>query len=171
MSLKKSLYISITLFCGILLMGFVLANDKDALHKRIFNITIFETKDGQPSKKSETDKIEFKNGKLYSYYLYEKFQYKWIKYRINKDSTYTDSTATQVRLLEVEASVTDDKNQTVIINFSTVEWDIEGTIKITKNDLLKKQMDFVGREKGGKPKKEKKKKNEPTKEDTTIKKE
>ena len=135
MCLKKSLYISIALFCGILFMGFVLVEDKDALHKRIFNITIFETKDGQPSKKSDVDKIEFKNGKLYSDYLYDKFQYKWIKYRINKDSTYIDSTATQVRLLEVEASVTDDKNQTVMINFSTVEWDIEGTIKITKNTI------------------------------------
>jgi glycine cleavage system aminomethyltransferase T len=61
-----------------------------------------------------------------------------------------------VRLLEVEASTTDEKNQTIFVNFNTVEWDAEGTIKITKNDKIKKQFDFVGREKGGKPKKEKK---------------
>ena len=61
-----------------------------------------------------------------------------------------------MRLLEVEASATDDKNQTIIINFNSVEWDFDGTIKITKNDKIKKQFDIVGREKGGKPKKEKK---------------
>lgn len=156
MSLKKSLFISLTLLCGILLMSFALGKEKDPLHKRIFNITIFEYKDGQPAKKGVSDKIEFKDGKLFSDYLFDKFQYKWIKYRINKDSIYTDSTDTEVRLLEVEASATDDKNQTILLNFNTVEWDIDGTIKITKNDKLKKQMDFIGREKGGKPKKEKK---------------
>jgi hypothetical protein len=170
MSLKKSLFISLTLFCGILLMGFALGKDKDPLHKRIFNITIFEYKDGQAAKKGVSDKIEFKDGKLFSDYLYDKFQYKWIKYRINKDSIYTDSTDTEVRFLEVEGSATDDKNQTILINFNTVEWDIDGTIKITKNDKIKKQMDFVGREKGGKPKKEKKKKDEANKEGTEVKK-
>ena len=58
----------------------------------------------------------------------------------------------------VEASATDEDNQTVTINFEQVEWDIDGTIKITKNDRLKRFYDFAGREKGGKPKKEKKKK-------------
>jgi hypothetical protein len=90
---------------------------------------------------------------LFSDYLYDKFQYKWLKYRINKDSIFTDSTDTEVRLLEVEATVTDEANQTVNISFSVQEWDIEGGIKITKNDKLKRAFDFVGREKGGKPKK------------------
>ena len=44
------------------------------------------------------------------------------------------------------------------INFESQEWDLDGTIKITKNDKLKKYFDFVGREKGGKPKKVKVKK-------------
>ena len=37
--------------------------------------------------------------------------------------------------------------------FDQVEWDIDGEIRLTKNDKLKKFFDFVGREKGGKPKK------------------
>jgi len=158
MSLKKIVFLSLTLVFGVMLMSFVLGKEKDPLHKRIFNLTLFEIKDGQPAKKGATDKIEFKDGKLFSDFLYDKFQYKWIKYRINRDSIYTDSTDTEVRLLEVEASATDDKNQTITINFNTVEWDLEGTVKITKNDKLKKQYDIIGREKGGKPKKEKKKK-------------
>lgn len=134
--------------------------EKDPLHKRTFNITLNEVKDGQPSKKSISDQLTFKDGKLFSDFLNEKFQYKWIKYRINKDSIYTDETGIEVRYLEVEASATDETNQTVIIDFHTVEWDIEGSIKITKNDKLKKYFEMVGREKGGKPKKEKKKSEE-----------
>jgi len=58
----------------------------------------------------------------------------------------------------LEATVTDELNQTVIVNLSIIEWDIDGTIKITKNDKLKKAFDLSGREKGGNPKKAKKKK-------------
>jgi len=134
-----------------------LQKDKDPLHKRTFNITLNEVKDGQPSKKSISDQLTFKDGKLFSDFLNEKFQYKWIKYRINKDSTYVDETETEVRYLEVEASATDESNQTVIIEFKTAEWDIEGSIKITKNDKIKKYFEMVGREKRGKPPKSKKK--------------
>jgi hypothetical protein len=133
--------------------------EKDPLHKRTFNIKVAEVSlTGGPAKKPTMDKMSFKDGKLWSDYLYDKFQYKWLKYRINKDSIYTDSTETEVRLLEVEAVSTDDANQTVLINFSVVEWDIEGEIKITKNDKLKKHFEITGFEKGGKPKKSKKKK-------------
>ena len=62
-----------------------------------------------------------------------------------------------MRLLEVEASATDLNNQTVFLEFNTLEWDIDGVIKITKNDRLKRYYDLSGREKGGKPKKVKKK--------------
>lgn len=133
------------------LFGF--KDEKDSLHKRIFNISLDEVKDGTPVKKTIADKMEFKHGKLFSDYLYEKYGFNWMRYRINKDSVFVDSTETEVRMLEVEASATDETNQTVSINFVTQEWDIDGTIRITKNDKLKKFYDFVGREKNGKPKK------------------
>ena len=72
-------------------------------------------------------------------------------------SIFTDSTDTEVRWLEVEASATDEKNQSVFLNFISCEWDLDGVIKITKNDRLKKYYDMAGREIGGKPKKKKKK--------------
>jgi hypothetical protein len=151
---KLSLVVLLPLAC--LALAFVKGKEYDALHKRKFNISISEVKEGSAPRKPVTDVIEFKDGKLFSDYLYDKMQYKWVKYRINKDSTFIDETETEVRYLEVEASTTDDKDQTLIMNFKVQEWDIEGTIKITKNDKPKKFFDFQGREKGGKPKKVKK---------------
>ncbi len=143
-----------------LLLSFVSQAEKDPLHKRVFNIKVAEIKEDAtgPNKKPVMDKMSFKDGKLFSDFLYDKFQYKWLKYRINKDSIFTDSTDTEVRLLEVEAVSTDEANQTVLINFTVLEWDLEGEVKITKNDKLKKKFNITGREKGGKPKKPKKKK-------------
>ncbi|MGZ3918911.1 MAG: hypothetical protein ACXVO9_15510 [Bacteroidia bacterium] len=159
MNIKKVVSFLCLIIAAIIFMN-ASGGEKDPLHKRIFNVGITEVKDGQAAKKSISDKIEFKDGKLFSDFLFDKFQYKWIKYRINKDSIYTDETETEVRLLEVEASTTDDKDQTLMMTFKVEEWDIEGVIKITKNDKLKKYFDFTGFEKGGKPKKEKKKKKE-----------
>lgn len=46
------------------------------------------------------------------------------------------------------------------MNIVSCEWDLDGTIKITRNDKLKKYYDIAGREKGGKPKKVKPRKEE-----------
>lgn len=129
--------------------------EKDPLNKRIFNMSLSEIKDGNPQKKVLADEMEFKGGKLYSNYLNEKFGYKWIKYRIEKDSIYTDSTDTEVRYLLIEATITDETNQTVMISLVQLESDLDGTYKITKNDKMKKYFEVIGREKNGKPKKDK----------------
>lgn len=143
-------------FCIFSISALAQTQEKDPLHKRIFNMSLNEVKDGAPQKKLLKDELEFKNGKLFSTLLNEKFGYKWIKYRIEKDSIYTDSTDTEVRYLDIQATATDESNQTIMITLVTVEWDIEGSYKITKNDKLKKYFEVVGREKGGKPKKDKK---------------
>jgi hypothetical protein len=131
--------------------------ERDPLNKRVFNMSLAEVKDGVPQKKLLQDEVEFKGGKIFSSLLNEKFGYKWIKYRLEKDSIYTDSTDTEVRYLQIEASATDEGNQTVMISLTQLEWDLDGTYKITKNDKLKKHFDVTGREKGGKPKKDKNK--------------
>lgn len=166
MNIKKVVFFSTVLVIAFAFLTTSFKPEKDPLHKRAFNLNFTEIKDGQPAKKSTPGIMDFKDGKLYCDFLNQKFEYKWIKYRINKDSIYTDSTDTEVRLLEIEASATDERDQTIMMNFSVVEWDIEGEVKITKNDKLKKKFDFAGREKGGKPKKEKKKKDENNKEAT-----
>ncbi|MBI2722735.1 MAG: hypothetical protein HYX39_11230 [Bacteroidetes bacterium] len=169
MKIKKIISLSCLLVTAVIFINASVKGEKDPLHKRTFNVGVTEVKDGVAGKKSIPDKIEFKDGKLFSDFLFDKFQYKWIKYRINKDSIYTDETETEVRLLEVEASTTDEKDQTLMMTFKVEEWDIEGVIKITKNDKLKKYFDFVGREKGGKPKKEKKTKEGTKKEGESLK--
>lgn len=156
MNIKKVLSFSCLIIAAVIFMNASFKGEKDPLHKRVFNVGITEVKDGQVAKKSTAAEIVFKNGKLFSDFLFDKFQYKWIKYRINKDSIYTDETETEVRLFEVEASTTDESDQTLMMTFKIEEWDIDGVIKITKNDKLKKYFDFAGREKGGKPIKEKK---------------
>ncbi len=144
----------------VLILVYAFKGDKDPLHKRTFNIMLTEVKDGVPAKKIVTDVLDFKDGKLYSEYLADKMGFKWIRYRILKDSIYTDSTETEVRFLQVEGSATNEENTTVTIAFDQVEWDLDGTIKVTKGDKPKKYFDMSGREKGGKPKKPKKKKGE-----------
>lgn len=148
LSVRYSLLVGVLFFCLISFKA-----EKDFLHKRKFNISLVEVKDDIPSKKTISDLLTFKDGRLWSDYINKKYGYEWVRYRINKDSVFIDSTDTEVRMLEVEGSCTDEMNQTVMFNFVVQEWDIDGTIKVTKNDKIKRYFDFVGREKGGKPKK------------------
>lgn len=156
MIIKFRTFSILALFTCLALLSF--KEEKDPLHKRVFHISLGESKDGVPGKKNIQDKWFFKDGKMYSEFLDKKFNFKWFRYRINKDSVFVDSTDTEVRMLDVEASTTDENNQTVIVTFIQQEWDIDGVVKITKADKLKRYFDFVGFEKGGKPKKDKKKK-------------
>jgi len=155
--MKKNIFKALFIIVLISLMLFSFKDEHDSLHGRTFNTSLSETKNGEVKKKVIADKIVFKNNKLKSDFLQKKFGFKWIRYRINKDSIYTDSTHAEVRLLVIEASATDETNQSVIMNFTTLEWDLDGDIKITKNDRLKHVYALCGREKGGKPKKIKKK--------------
>ena len=147
-----------TVFAAIVLFLSSFQSDQDPLHKRVFYISLSEIKNGVPVKKVFGDELFFKNGKLYADMFYNKFGFKWMRYRINRDTFFMDSTQTEVRLLDVEAVVTDESNQTLSFTFLTSEWDLEGVVKISRHDKIKKYYNVWGREKGGKPKKEKKRK-------------
>lgn len=75
------------LLTSISFFGLAQTKEKDPLNKRVFNMSLAEMKDGVAQKKLLKDVMEFKNGKLFSELLNEKFGYKWIKYRIEKDSS------------------------------------------------------------------------------------
>lgn len=126
--------------------------EKDALDKRIFTTSIVEIKESGPPKKSVPDELEFKGGKVFSDILFEKLELDWIKYEITKDSTFTDEDANEIQWIEGTASHTDKNDQTIVITFKVENYDIEGNVKVTKKDKLKKQFEFNGREK---PKKKK----------------
>lgn len=156
----KNVFISaITIAIGFFTINATLKGEpKDALDKRIFTVTMTEVKEGQAPKKGVPDEIEFKAGKgMFSNYLYEKLEYKWIKYEVKKDSTYMDEENNEVRWVEAEISTTDDKDQTMLMTCTVEDYDIRGEIKITKKDKLKKKFEFSGKEKAKKVKATKKK--------------
>jgi len=126
---------------------FSFKGDKDALNKKIYTLQVNEMKDGQPkSKKPAEDELEFKDGKVFSNVLFEKHEFKWIKYKITKDSTYEDE-GEQKKLIEAEASSTNDRDETIVINIKVDNYDVDGTFKLTKHDVPKKLYNFIGKEK------------------------
>ena len=100
--------------------------------------------------------MEFKDGKVFSTFLFDKLEYKWIRYDIKKDTTYMDE-ETEVHYWEVLASHTNEKDETIVMTFKVTDWEIEGSYKLTKKDKTKKYYELTGKERI-KVKKEKKKK-------------
>lgn len=125
--------------------------EKDALNKKIFLTNITEIKQGGINGKTIADELEFKNNKLFSKFLNEKFNINWMSYTITKDSTYTDSiTEAEVRYFEVRALFKDDDNQETKV-FCKIENEIiNGEVKMYKNDKIKKEFEFSGQEKATK---------------------
>lgn len=154
MSLKKIIVSAVVISAGLLSINAVYKGEpKDGLDKRIFTVIVTEVKENAPGKKGVQDEMEFKKGKFYSDLLDEKFMYKWMSYDIKKDSTFTDEEQNEVHWIEGEISKTDDQDQTVTITCTVEDYNIQGEIKITKKDKLKKKFEFTGKEKAKKGKK------------------
>jgi len=154
MNLKHIIISASVLTVGILSINAIKKGEpKDNLDKRKFTITMTEIKEGAPPKKGVEDELEFKAGKgVFSNFLFEKLEYKWIKYEITKDSTYTDDEQNESKYSEVTVSTTDANDQTMIMKCVVDNYDISGEIKITKKDKLKKRFEFSGKEKAVKKK-------------------
>ncbi len=154
MNLKHIIISASVLALGILGMNAIKKGEpKDTLDKRKFTVTMTEIKEGAPPKKGVEDELEFKAGKgMFSMFLFDKMQLKWIKYEITKDSTYTDEEQNENHYTEAEISTTDETDQTVIVKCVVDNYDISGEIKVTKKDKLKKKYEFVGKEKAVKKK-------------------
>jgi len=147
---------SIMAFLWILSPHHLWAGEEDPLHKREFTASLSETRNGIVQKRVIQDFVRFKNGRIQSDFIKKKFGFKYIRYRINQDTSYVDSTGANVRKIKFEASATDENNITVQMVLTSLEWDLDGYIRITRNDRLKKYYDLSGREKGGRPPKQKK---------------
>lgn len=141
------------LFIGVMSSIYAVFKDKgkDPLHKKIFITNITEIKNGVASNKTIKDEVEFKDGKVFSNFLNDKFSIGWMKYVIEKDTTFVDSVLeAPVRYFEVKAIFkNEDKEETTFLCKIENE-NIEGEIKIMKNDKLKKQFEFTGMEKATK---------------------
>ncbi len=145
----KKLFLAAFIFCS--LYAVLKDKEKDPLHKRKFITNIIEIKNSIPSNKTISDEMEFKDGKIFSDFLNDKFNMSWIKYSIEKDTTFIDSVLeTEVRYFEVKAYFKDeDREETNVFCKINNEY-IEGEIKISKNDKLKKHFEFSGSEKATK---------------------
>ena len=152
MNLKHIIISAAVLTVGILSINAIKKGEpKDTVDKRKFIVIMTEVKEGTPPKKGTEDELEFRAGKgMFSNFLYEKMEYKWMKYEVTKDSTYTDEDQNENHYSEVEISSTDDKDQTIMIKCVVDNFDISGDIKITKKDKLKKKFEFSGKEKAKK---------------------
>lgn len=152
MNLKHIIISASVLAVGLLSVNAIKKGEpKDSLDKRIFTVTMTEIKEGSPPKKGVEDEIEFKAGKgMFSTFLFDKLEYKWVKYEITKDSVYTDEEQNESRWVEAEVSTTDENDQTMIMKCVVDNYDISGEVKITKKDKLKKRFEFSGKEKAKK---------------------
>lgn len=130
--------------------------EKDPLHGKTFEVQQIEFKEGAPKSgaKAIKDEIFFKGGKLYSDLAASEKCGKFdsmIKYEIEKDSAYTEEEEER-HYYEIKASKENDDGQVLTIQLKIDDIDIEGSMKLSKNDKLKKHFEFTGKEK---PKKKK----------------
>ena len=146
----KTKSIITTAACVLAFGMFSFKGDKDALNKKVYTLQVNEMKDGQAkNKKPLIDELEFKDGKVFSNIVFDKHQFKWIKYSITKDSTYEEE-GEQKHLIEASASSTNETNETLEITVSVTGEDIEGSYKLTKKEIQKKLYEFTGKEKSKK---------------------
>lgn len=131
--------------------------DVDPLKKRKFSAMASEIKDGKPTgKKPVADEIEFtKKGAVYSSFVWDKMEFQDVKYEIEKDSTFSGDGGEEMHYLQVKAITTNDKKETLEMSFTINGYDIEGTYKLIKKDVVKKWFTTTGKEKVKEKKKKK----------------
>jgi hypothetical protein len=143
----KTKSIITTAACVLAFGMFSFKGDKDALDKKIYTVQVDEMRDGKPKgKKPAEDEVEFKGGKVFTDIVFNKHEFKWMPYKITKDSAYDDE-GEQKYWIEAEATATNDLGETMTINAKVDGIDISGTYKLTKRDIVKKLYEFVGKEK------------------------
>ncbi|MCD6067499.1 MAG: hypothetical protein K0S33_2325 [Bacteroidetes bacterium] len=126
--------------------------DKDKLHKRDFTVQLTEGKKPKPS----DDEVSFKDGKIYcGDVLNEKNpDLSWMRYEIKVDSTYIEDDV-EKEYIEIIATKELERADMFEVKCVIDDHNIEGSMRIHKNNKDKKTFSFTGKEK---PKKEKEKK-------------
>src|SRR5690606_32154612 len=82
----KKLLSLIALLSSFIFLSF--GEDPDFLHGREFTASLSETRNGVVQKRVLQDFLKFKNGKVQSDFLRRKYGFKYIRYRINEDTSY-----------------------------------------------------------------------------------
>jgi hypothetical protein len=117
---------------------------KDKLDGKSFRIIINEKKGATYSDKSFQHVLDFEKGKLYcDSWLYEKFMYNELDYKIISDSTYVeDGDSINVFTIDIKAKNSLDEDLKGNITFTNS--DCDGYFKIFKKDVIKRVFEFSG---------------------------
>jgi hypothetical protein len=119
---------------------------KDKLEGKSYRIIINEKKGDVYSEKSFQHIIEFEKGKLYcDAWLYEKFAYKELVYKIIKDTSYIEEDDS-VNLVTIYLKGKNDMDEDLKGSITFTNSDCEGAFKIFRKDVLKKVFEFSGSE-------------------------
>ncbi len=147
---KAFLVLTIAIATLLISVNAIVLPEKDALHGKKYESQATEYKDGapKPGAKPYADKIEFSKGRIYSDLAAEDklggFN-EYIKYEIEKDSVYIVDDE-EHHYYEIKASKENDDGAILTIEMKIDDYDIEGSMKLTKKDKLKKHFEFTGKE-------------------------
>ncbi len=145
--------IAIVLVVSSFTLAFTIGKDK--LHKRDFTVSVIDGK----KPKAIPDEISFKDGKVYAgdaVGCAKLGACTWIKYEMVKDSTYTEE-GEEREYIEILATSEFEGGELFEFKCVVDNFEIEGTMKITKKGKDKKTATFSGKEKVKKDKKKDKK--------------
>jgi hypothetical protein len=148
--MKKVLFAFTIVTAALVSINAVVAPDKDPLHGKKYETQATEYKEGVPKAggKPYPDKIEFSKGRIYSDLAADSKMgsfNEYIKYEIEKDSTYTIDDEER-HYYQIKASKENDDGSIITIDIIIDDIDMEGSMKLTKKDKVKKHYEFVGKE-------------------------
>jgi hypothetical protein len=119
---------------------------KDKLEGKSYRIIINEKKGDVYSDKSFQHIIEFEKGKLYcDAWLYEKFVFKDLDYKIVRDTSYTEDDEL-INLFTIDLKGKNNIDEDLKGSITFTNSDCEGVFKIFRKDVLKKVFEFSGSE-------------------------
>jgi hypothetical protein len=133
---------------SILLLALALSafTSKDKLEGKSYRIIINEKKGDVYSDKSFQHIIEFEKSKLYcDAWLYEKFAYKELDYKIVKDTSYMEDDE-PINLFTIDLKGKNNLDEDLKGSITFTNSDCEGVFKIFRKDMLKKVFEFSGSE-------------------------
>lgn len=156
--MNRKIFSKIALVLVVSSLAFAFTISKDRLHKRDFTVSVIDGKKPKPI----ADEISFKDGKVFcGDFADQKLGIgTWIKYELIKDSTYTEE-GEEREYLEVLATHEFDNGELFEFKCVVDNFEIEGSMRISKKGKDKKTATFSGKEKPKKKdKKDKKEKDE-----------
>ena len=144
-----------SIFIFILTASFIFGGeDTSSVESKQFKISIMEAKKGGKAGLAEEDVCVFKSGKFRTVYFKQNAGAEAIPIELTKDSTYFDEAVdSDMIYVEFEGEITNKLEETVKIVGTIDGYSIEGNVKLSKKDKVKKNWSFSGSLKEKKKKK------------------